>query len=604
VSLWGQVKERRITQIVLAYLAGGYVALTVVDQVVDREVLPDVAYRVAGTLYLFGIAFALILGWYHGEKGDQKASFPEIVMLVIVSLATLGSTGMIIRGHLQDVAVASALDTSTMDLRRLAVTYFEDGSADGSLGAVADAITEGLIGSLSQVQELDVVSRNGSESVRGEDLTPDSIGRIFNAGTLIEGSVGQANDELLVTVRLVDGQSGIQVQRDQYTWPADELASVGEELTQEVARALRIHLGEELRLRESRSAAPSTAAWLHMARAEKALKDGLAAMQRFDGEAASDAFAIAAREAAAAREADEDWVEPVVLLGRVTYEGYPLSADAFATIEEAISLATEALEIEANDAAALELRGTARYRLWLGGGAEEGDESDRLFEAARADLVQSLNLDRSRANVNSVLSHLYLQVSDWSQAVLAARQAYEGDAYLAAADGVLFRLYQASYDLGDYEEADRWCREANRRFPEDFRFVRCQLQVMTMPRAEPDVETAWALYNDFVEMQGEGEENFLAGITKMFVGGVIGRAGLPDSANAVFARSRLDRDIDPEGEQISVEAAMRSVMGDVEGSIDALEEFMVRSPGHFPGEHWWFQNLQGNPDFERLQAVR
>jgi hypothetical protein len=77
---------------------------------------------------------------------------------------------------------------------------------------------------------------------------------------------------------------------------------------------------------------------------------------------------------------------------------------------------------------------------------------------------------------------------------------------------------------------------------------------MTMPRAEADVDEAWALYSDFLELQGEGEQTFLAGITKMFVGGVIGRAGLPDSADAVFTRSRLDRDVDPGGEQISVEA--------------------------------------------------
>ena len=90
----------------------------------------------------------------------------------------------------------------------------------------------------------------------------------------------------------------------------------------------------------------------------------------------------------------------------------------------------------------------------------------------------------------------------------------------------------------------------------------------------------------------------------MFLAGVIGRAGLPDSANAVFEQSRLEYEVDPAGEQISMEAAMRAVIGDVEGSIDALEEFMVRSPGHFPGEHWWWQSLQGNPDFERLQSIR
>ncbi len=66
MSLWAELKQRRITQIVLGYLVGGWIAVSVIDQVVDREVLPLVVYEVALALYLFGILGALIVGWYHG----------------------------------------------------------------------------------------------------------------------------------------------------------------------------------------------------------------------------------------------------------------------------------------------------------------------------------------------------------------------------------------------------------------------------------------------------------------------------------------------------------------------------------------------------------
>ena len=36
LSLWSGVKQRRITQIVVGYLAGGWMVLTGIDQVVDR----------------------------------------------------------------------------------------------------------------------------------------------------------------------------------------------------------------------------------------------------------------------------------------------------------------------------------------------------------------------------------------------------------------------------------------------------------------------------------------------------------------------------------------------------------------------------------------
>ncbi len=606
MGLWGEIKQRRITQVVLAYLAGGWMVLAVVDQVVDREVLPTVVYQVTLVLYLFGIAFALILGWYHGEKGNQKATAVEIIILSVIGIIGLGTSAMIIRGHFRASAVATALETSTMDLRRVAVLYFQDETLDGSLAAVADGLTNGLIRSLNEVRELDVVSRNGAERVRGLDATPDSIASIFNAGTLIDGSVGQDGESLRVTVRLIDGQSGTQIQRDEYTWPTEDLASVEGQLAQEVSRSLRVLLGEEIRLREGRSNAPSTAAWLLVARAEKALMDGTSALSRGEDDVAEQAFALADQELARAQEMQEEWVEPVVLRGRVAYEGFALATtldDLAATIERAIELADQALQMEPDEAAALELRGTARYRLWLLQLDDDEDALDRLLEAAQADLERSLSLDRARANVNSVLSHLYYQVGDWPQAVLAARQAYQEDAYLASADGVLQRLYLASYDLGEYEEALRWCLEGATRFPDDYRFVECQLYVLTMPRAEPDVARAWELYEDFVALLPEAESELFSGLAQTFLGGVIGRAGLPDSANAVLMRARLSPEADPGYEQLSMEAAMRAIIGDVDGSVEALQRFMIRNPGHFPGQHWWWQNLEGDPAFERLKSM-
>ncbi len=196
-------------------------------------------------------------------------------------------------------------------------------------------------------------------------------------------------------------------------------------------------------------------------------------------------------------------------------------------------------------------------------------------------------------------------MSEWAQAVLAARQAYEQDAFLSVIDQVLRRLYQASYDLGQYEEARRWCLEGRARFPDNFTFVQCQIYVQTMAEAEPDVAEVWGLYDQMTSMMPKDEQSTLIqGITQTFIGGVIARAGLPDSANAVLVRARVDRDLDPLDEQVSMEAAMRSVMGDVDGALERLGRFMIGHPGHFPGQHWWWQSLEGNPEFARLQAER
>lgn len=609
MKIWAEIRQRRITQIVVTYLASGWVVLAVLDQLVNNEIIPGLVYTAGLTLFLFGIVIALILGWYHGEKGHQRATKVEIALVALVTLAGLGTTARIVLRELGRAAAASALESSTMDLRRLAVLYFQDGSPDGSLGPVADGLTDGLIRALAQVRELDVVSRNGSEQVRDLAVPPDSVASILQAGILITGIVAPSGEDLKVTVRFLDGQSGTEIQRHEYNSPSASLSSIEDELAQEVSNSLRVLLGQEIRLREARSRAPNTAAWLQIARGEKALRNATAALRSGQAEAAVAAFDLADRELTAAQAMDGSWTAPVVLRARVAYERFGLATtldEAEGTLTAAEALTDQALAVEQDQAEALEVRGTSRYRRWLLVQASL-DEAAReaLLQSAKQDLERAKTLDRSVAPaVNSVLSHLYYQVSDWPEAVLAARQAYEEDAFLAAADGILWRLYLASYDLGQYQEARRWCLEGERRFPDNYRFLQCQIVIMTMSEAEPDIAAAWDLHGRIEPLLPAGQKELLAGIIRTFVGGIIGRAGLPDSANTVFRASRLPSGVDPEAEQLAMEAAMRSVIGDKEGALQALQLHMIAAPGSFPGEHWWWRNVESDPEFLRLKAIR
>lgn len=607
MGLWSQLKQRRMTQIVVGYLATGWMALAVVDQFTDREILPSVVYEVSLTLYLVGTVAALIVGWYHGEKGEQKAPLREVVLLGVVAAVALGSSGLVLRNSMQQATLQSALVASGLDLRRIGVLFFEDVSASGSQQALAERITEELISSLSAVAELEVTSRNAARAVQGSGLAPDSVARMLSVGTLVDGTVDQVGEEIRVSVRVLEGRSGIPLFREAYSWPSGDIATVSTELAEEVALALREQLGLEVRLRRREAEAPNAAAWLQVARAERLIRDGEEALSRGDGEGMQHAFEAADAELVAARASAPEWAAPLVLRSRISYERWRLTAsdeEEMEVLDRAVALADSALALDPDNAAALEWRGTARYRRWLLAWDDEAT-SEQLLATARADLERARRLDQTQASVNSTLSHLYYQTNQWAEAVLAARQAYDQDAFLTSVDQVLRRLYLASYDLGQHEDARNWCLEGRRRFPDNFRFVQCQIYVMTMPGVQPDVSEAWRLYDEMLGLMPEGGQNrLLQGVTQTFIGGVIGLAGLPDSADAVMVRARVDPDTDPTSEQMSMEAAMRAVMGDVEGAVDQLGRFMARQPGHFPGEHWWWQNLQGDPSFQRLRTAR
>ena len=173
------------------------------------------------------------------------------------------------------------------------------------------------------------------------------------------------------------------------------------------------------------------------------------------------------------------------------------------------------------------------------------------------------------------------------------------------ADAILRRLFTSNYDLQVVSSAERWCREGRRRFPNNFLFTECELWIMTMDGVTPDVDRAWALADSTAALAAT-REAFVAAGARQVVGGVLARAGLPDSASAVMTAARVDAEVDPDGELLSVEAAMRLMNGEKEEAIVLLQRYTASNPGHFGeggGLHWWWRSLEGDPAFQRLRRL-
>ena len=499
-----------------------------------------------------------------------------------------------------------------LDPRRVAVLYFDDLSRDHSLGYLADGITEALIAVLARVQALSVISRNGVGPYRGETVPLDSIAHALDVGTLVAGSVEQAGDRFHVTVRLVDGASGADYKRASFDQASGNLLVIRDSLAERVAEFLRARLGEEVRLRTEQQSTTSVEAWSLRQRAEHSRKDAEAALERGGPGAAAAGFHEADSLAALAEAADPRWVDPIVFRGSVAYERSRLAApsgEAMPLIQRGLDHAERALRLAPNDASALELRGTLRYFQWLLRGSADPTAAQALLQSARHDLEAAVQIDPSLASAYSTLSHLYYQVEDVPAAVLAARRAYEGDAYLTVARDVVSRLFIGSLDLEQFSQAERWCAEEVRRFPSYFRAAYCQLTLMTTPAVAPDIDRAWALV---AALDSETPPNFrpyLLVESRLEAGGVIGRAGLKDSARHVFDRARASHTAaaDPGQELLAEEAKMRLLVGDRDEAIALLKRYAAANPGHFePGKDlsWWWRDLRDDPRFKALVGAR
>ena len=607
MGVFSDLRERRLVQIMISYLAAGWIATEVVGQPAEHGVIPELAYRLVLVWYLIGIPITLVLGWFHGEKGHQKFSRVEVALLSVLLVCGVGASGLTITRY-SGAAPAAAESSPGYDLRRVAALYFRDLSPGRSLQYLADGLTEALIEELSGVSGLSVVSRNGVGQFRDSELSRDSIANLLDAGTLLEGTVESRGDEIEVTVRLFDGATGTPRRDRVLDRPANDPLAIRAELPGEVAVLLREWLGDEVQLRRFEEGTEDVGAWSLLQRGEKARKDGEAALAGGDVEGLEAAFQEADSLLAAAMELDSEWVEPVILRANLTYRLAQLAAgdplEARSHIESGMELADQATLMAPREGSAHAARGRLKYLRWMLGLARGPGEAESLLRSAEEDLETATGRDGSLADAWATLARIRAQKPDNVQAKLDARRAFEADAFLTSAQDVLWLLYTTSYDLEQFPDAVQYCDEGRRRFPSTAFFTECQLWLLASRAVDPDPDRAWQLVDSLVELSNPRAREVTRLKGQILVGGVLARANLPDSAHSVFLASRPTPAVDPGQMLLGVEAIFRLQMGETEEALNLLKIYLTTSPEHRSGyrwtSHWWWRDLHSNQEYRTL----
>jgi len=166
MRLFESLKRRRIIPWIGAYLAGGFLALEGVDQLVGYELVSALVYRVVLVLYVFGIPSTIVLAWFHGEKGQQELERKEIGLQSVLVVAAILATVFVVRSY--RLAEATRIDVAAeigLDPNGVAVLYFED--LDGEYGFVADGLTEAQVAMRAEkLRPAETVSRGSLDKQR------------------------------------------------------------------------------------------------------------------------------------------------------------------------------------------------------------------------------------------------------------------------------------------------------------------------------------------------------------------------------------------------------------------------------------------------------
>lgn len=135
-------------------------------------------------------------------------------------------------------------DDAPPGIRTLAVLPFTDLSEEGSFGFFADGMQEELLARLAALDDVAVLSRTSVERFRGTTNAIPDIAASLDADAVIEGSVRLNDNQLRVTVQLIDGRSDEHLWAESYDeeLSPENVFAIQERVANSIATAMQTEL--------------------------------------------------------------------------------------------------------------------------------------------------------------------------------------------------------------------------------------------------------------------------------------------------------------------------------------------------------------------------
>ena len=240
-----------------------------------------------------------------------------------------------------------AQELKTPVARSIAVLPFVNMSNDPDQEYFSDGLTDEIIGDLSKLSSLHVISRTSAMVFKGSKKDVRMIGQELNVRYVLEGSVRKTGDKLRITAQLIDAPNDAHLWAEKFNGVLDDVFDIQEKVSHAIVDSLRLELTPQERARL----------------VDKAPVD------------------LAAHE--------------LYLGGR-----YHLSQPTPSGIAKAIELFEDAINKEPNYALAYAgLANAYNYLGWLGGVAGE------VYPKAKQAAVRALEIDESLAEAHAVLGY-------------------------------------------------------------------------------------------------------------------------------------------------------------------------------------------------------
>ncbi|HXQ93488.1 MAG TPA: adenylate/guanylate cyclase domain-containing protein [Nitrososphaerales archaeon] len=159
-------------------------------------------------------------------------------------------------------AIPSSVSGSKLglDRRRVAVLPLVSLTSDPEDEFFSDGLTEEMISTISQIQELRVISRTSIMRFKKASKSLGEIGRELGVGSVLEGSMRKYGKKIRVTAQLIDVETDEHLWSQNYDRDLSDVFAIQSDIAKNIAESLKIRLVDEEKRRIEKTPTKSSEA--------------------------------------------------------------------------------------------------------------------------------------------------------------------------------------------------------------------------------------------------------------------------------------------------------------------------------------------------------
>ena len=253
-----RLKERKLVQWAIAYVAAAFALLQGIDIVAQRFGWPESIERILIVALATGFFVTVVLAWYHGERGAQRVSGTELMILALLlaigggALWKMGSDsfsgshtaapGSSRRPEKESDPISNPV---SIPHKSIAVLPFTDLSPTHDQEYFSDGMAEEILNALAKVKDLKVAGRTSSFSFKGKNDDLRVIGKALSVAHVLEGSVRKQGEKVRITAQLIQAEDGYHLWSENYDGDLSDVFALQERIARAVTDKLKLVLEGE-----------------------------------------------------------------------------------------------------------------------------------------------------------------------------------------------------------------------------------------------------------------------------------------------------------------------------------------------------------------------